>query len=136
MSSSLVRYGRDPMQECQKSDEPVPTSSTSAAPAPSLRETVGRLLITSTADGWTVAGEIDSQNAARLSEALSARPSGNVVLDIGAVSFMDSSGLQSVIDATRRLRAAGGDLTLRHPSGVVARLIEITGLQGFLHVEP
>ena len=135
MSSSSVRYGRDPMQECQKSDEPVPTSA-SPVPATSLGESVGRLLITSTADGWTVAGEIDSQNAARLSEALSARPSGNVVLDIGAVSFMDSSGLQSVIDATRRLRAAGGDLTLRHPSGVVARLIEITGLQGFLHVEP
>ena len=129
------------MKERQKSAEHLPTSSASPGCALPFQEALpfqdsaGRLLVTSTADGWTVAGEIDSQSAARLSEALSTRPSGNLVLDIGAVSFIDSSGLQSVIDATNRLRAAGGDLTLRHPSRVVTRLIEITGLEGFLRVE-
>lgn len=129
------------MQERQKSDEHMPTSASPGCARPfqealRVQESVGRLLVTSTADGWTVAGEIDSQSAARLSEALSTRPSGNLVLDVGAVSFIDSSGLQSVIDATRRLRAAGGDLTLRRPARVVTRLIEITGLKGFLHIEP
>ena len=96
---------------------------------------IDRLEIAPTPDGWIVIGEIDSHAAPILSEALLERSSGDLVLDIASVTFMDSSGLQSVIDATRRLRAAGGDLTLRNPGPAVVRLLQVTGLQGFLRVE-
>ena len=96
----------------------------------------GRLRITSFEDGWTVSGEVDSHTVSQLRTALQGIPSpGTVVLDIGGVSFMDSSALQAVIEITRQRRGDGGDLILRHPAAVVRRLIEITGLESFLRIE-
>ena len=83
-------------------------------------------------DGTHVVG-IDL-GGTRLRVAL-ADSSGDVVLDLDGVTFMDSSGLQCVIDATRHLRANDGDLTLRRPGPAVRRLIEITGLDTYLRVD-
>ena len=94
----------------------------------------GRLRIAATAVGWLLSGEIDSSTAPALCVAL-ADSSGDVVLDLDGVTFMDSSGLQCVIDATRHLRANDGDLTLRRPGPAVRRLIEITGLDTYLRVD-
>ena len=92
------------------------------------------LRIAATASGWLLSGEIDSATAPALSVAL-ADSSGDVVLDLEGVTFMDSSGLQCVIDATRHLRANDGDLTLRRPGPAIRRLIEITGLGTYLRVD-
>lgn len=97
-------------------------------------ETDGRLRLTATDDGWLLSGEIDSYTAPALSVRL-ADSAGDVVLDLEGVTFMDSSGLQCVVDATRHLRASNGDLTLRRPGPAVRRLIEVTGLDTYLRVD-
>ncbi|MER7515522.1 STAS domain-containing protein [Streptomyces sp. NPDC126499] len=52
----------------------------------------------------------------------------HLVLDLSALSFMDSSGLNVVIKAVREARERGGDVHLVAPTPAVRRLLEITGL--------
>lgn len=52
----------------------------------------------------------------------------SIVLDFGAVSFVDSAGLRVIADTHRRLQDAGGGLTVRHPSAGLMRLLTLTGL--------
>jgi len=81
-------------------------------------------------DGTTVvtaSGEIDMATAPELRECL-AETAGKVVVDLRAVSFLDSSGIGALAEARSRLTDAGGDLTLRKPQGVVRTALEIVGL--------
>ena len=79
----------------------------------------------------TAKGEIDAVSAETLSVRLSELIDDGarvIVLDAGAVSFMDSSGLRVIIGAANRLRALGGQLFIEGMSGAVQRVLEITGL--------
>jgi anti-anti-sigma factor len=58
-----------------------------------------------------------------------------VVLDLAALDFMDASGLRVIAGAARRLEPLGGKLTIRHPSALVRRLLDITGLVAVVHLE-
>ncbi|HEX2024066.1 MAG TPA: STAS domain-containing protein [Acidimicrobiales bacterium] len=58
-----------------------------------------------------------------------------VVLDMAEVTFIDSVGLAAIVAATKRLAAHGGTLSVRRPSAHVHKLLEITGLTGFVPVE-
>ena len=73
------------------------------------------------------AGEIDMASAPRLRECLSLL-SGSIVVDLHAVSFLDSTGIGVLIDADNRLREDGGDLRLYQPRGIVRTAIEVVGL--------
>jgi anti-anti-sigma factor len=55
-------------------------------------------------------------------------PASVITVDMSGVSFMDSSGLRVLMDATTRAREGGGDLIVARPSAAVARLVEISGL--------
>jgi anti-sigma B factor antagonist len=62
-----------------------------------------------------VGGEVDVYTAPRLRERLVElveAGSRSVVVDLGRVEFLDSTGLGVLIGALKRLRAAGGDLAL------------------------
>ena len=72
-------------------------------------------------------GEIDMASAPRLRECLSLL-SGIVVVDLRAVSFLDSTGISVLIGEHNRLLDDGGDLRLREPQGIVRTAIEILGL--------
>ncbi|MEU2111065.1 STAS domain-containing protein [Streptomyces sp. NPDC019507] len=79
----------------------------------------------------TIRGELDVDTATLLhhhlaNQALHGRR--HLVLDLSAVGFMDSSGLNVLIRATRETRATGGDLHLAAPTPPVAKLFELTGL--------
>jgi anti-sigma B factor antagonist len=87
-----------------------------------------QLDIAATAKGWKLNGEVDAHTAPALAAALAELPSGVVTLDMADVSFMDSSGLRVLMEATTRARDGGGDLTVSNPSPAVARLVEISGL--------
>jgi anti-sigma B factor antagonist len=50
-----------------------------------------------------------------------------LVIDLGAVEFIDSSGLRSLLAASRRASERGGSVVLRRPSTGVKRLLSITG---------
>jgi anti-anti-sigma factor len=85
-------------------------------------------------DGTTVvtaAGEIDMSSAPKLREAL-VSAEGRIVVDLRAVSFLDSSGITVLTDAIRRLDESGGSLTLRKPQGIVRRALEIVRLADWI----
>lgn len=76
-----------------------------------------------------VAGEIDMLCAAELDAALDplVDAGGTVVLDLRRVTFMDSTGLRSILRAATRLKQRGM-VVLRDPQPIVVRLLEVTGL--------
>ncbi len=86
-------------------------------------------------DSWTVltvTGEIDIATAGSLDEEIDGLLAGGtsqLVLDLSPVSFMDSTGLRSVITAQQQLESSGGSLAVVLGPGPVSRLFEVTGLR-------
>ena len=56
------------------------------------------------------------------------------VVDLAGVSFIDSSGLRVLVQDHQTRTEAGESLRLRAPSAAVQRLLEISGLSGYLDV--
>lgn len=85
-----------------------------------------------------VIGELDCSTAdvlaQRLEDLLEDQGNLSVVLDLGDMTFVDSSGLSVFVTAFRHLRARGGDLTLRRPSASTRKVFEITGLHRVLPI--
>jgi anti-anti-sigma factor len=78
-----------------------------------------------------ISGEIDLTSAPRLEDevtGLIGDSVSNLTIELGGVSFMDSTGLRVLLKASKLLEGAGGNLVLRHPSDPVRRLLEISGL--------
>ena len=76
----------------------------------------------------TVRGEIDLETNAQLRTVLAELGSENSVsLDLGDVTYIDSTGLRVLLSARDAARQAGGDLRVSATSSIVSRLIEITG---------
>ena len=93
-----------------------------------------RLDIARDVDGALIlAGEIDSYTAPDLAERLAEDPPIEVV-DVGGVTFIDSSGLRVLVETHQTRTANGSRLVLRAPSAAVQRLLEISGLAGHLDV--
>jgi len=59
-----------------------------------------------------------------------------LVLDLAALSFMDSSGLSVLIEAWRLATSEGGSVTLAAPQPPVARILRTTGLDRRIKVYP
>ena len=78
-----------------------------------------------------VAGEIDLATRDQLRECL-APLHGNVVVDLSAVTFLDSSGIATIVAQASRMADEGATLKLRGASSVVARVLHITGLDDLI----
>jgi anti-sigma B factor antagonist len=75
-------------------------------------------------------GELDMATRARVESALiRAEDSGASVieLDLGGLTFMDSSGVHVALDASRRSREKGYSLVVLGGSESVRRVFELTG---------
>ena len=83
----------------------------------------------------TVRGDLDMGTIGELTEALEGLE-GTVVLVLDEVTFLDSSGLQGLVDAHQVARERGDDLILRRPSPPVCRVLEMTDLNGVFVIEP
>jgi anti-sigma B factor antagonist len=59
-----------------------------------------------------------------------------LVIDLFAVTFLDSSGLGALVGALRRLRERGGSLRIVRPQTPAARIFELTGLGEVLDLYP
>ena len=81
-----------------------------------------------------VAGEIDLLTAPRLAAALSDDEFDALVLDLGNVSFISSTGLGVIVSTHRRLSRRDGGLVLAAVGGEVGLLLEITGLDEVVRV--
>lgn len=87
------------------------------------------LTVHSDASGVIVVhGDIDVAGGPILEAAIRERENdGPVVIDLGGVFFIDSSGLRSLLGASRRARDRGTTVTLRRVGSEVLRLLQITG---------
>jgi anti-sigma B factor antagonist len=86
----------------------------------------------------TASGEIDLLAAPALRTALlDAAQSGapEVALHMAAVSFIDSTGLSVIVQAWRRLDAAGRHLIMASASASVTRVITTSGLTDLLGLD-
>ena len=80
-----------------------------------------------------VQGEIDLETSPELSAVLAGlEPPGDVDLDLGSVTYIDSTGLRALLSARDAAIEAGGTLRVSAMSSIVARLIEITGCNELL----
>jgi anti-anti-sigma factor len=76
-----------------------------------------------------VAGELDLNTAPTLTARIRAvRVVGDLLVDLGEVSFMDSRGMQALLDAQRELRRHGADLVLGDVSPPARKVLELTQL--------
>jgi anti-anti-sigma factor len=84
----------------------------------------------------SVGGEVDLGTAGELSDYLvdAMRQAGpHLVLDLGDVSFMDSTGLKVLLATHKRVQLLGGHLALAAPGRSVRKVLAVTGLdQTFL----
>jgi len=97
-----------------------------------VRRVVGRTQV-------VVAGELDDATASILRERLvqvTANLVGDLVLDIGLLTFVDSTGLALFVAQHKKLQSTGSNLIILSPSPMARRLFEITGLNQILAIEP
>ena len=86
-------------------------------------------------NGWTtveVDGGVDVHTAPMIRDAVfTLLDEGHIhfVLDLGFVSFMDSTGLGAVIATTKRVRGRGGSLRIACATRRVLRVFEIAALR-------
>ena len=82
-----------------------------------------------------VAGELEFATAAPLRTSLQDLAQENVhaiVLDLGGVAFVDSTGISLLLQAKQRFEAQGCSFALRNLRPPVRRVFEIAGLDSLL----
>src|SRR3954463_12782690 len=74
-------------------------------------------------------GELDVASVGTLRSFLGALPTGRraLVVDLGGLEFMDSTGLAVLLEAHARHDRNGGDLRVRAAAGRIRALLERTG---------
>ena len=87
----------------------------------------------------SIAGDIDALTADESNAFLTAQlDSGReqLVLDLGRVELMSSSGIRLLLEIVKKSREQGGDLRLAQAPAGVTRTLEITGLARILKAYP
>lgn len=76
-----------------------------------------------------LAGEIDHDAAQslrmQLDDALVSRSPRTLIIDLGGVGFMDSSGVGLILGRGRHIGALGGRLTVQNPPRAVRRMLDL-----------
>jgi len=84
-------------------------------------------------------GEVDAANAEALTRRLQLEceqiRAERVVIDVGRVTFIDSTGLAMLITTSRALDATGTELIVRHPSRMLQKLFDITGVGSLFTIQ-
>lgn len=87
-----------------------------------------------------VAGELDLDTAGSFEDALSRALEAaetRVVVDLTGATFMDSSGVNSLVSRTREFREAGGEVPLAVGDDQrIFNVLSVCGLDGLLGVHP
>jgi anti-sigma B factor antagonist len=80
-------------------------------------------------------GELDAYAAPDLESAFSQLDGdGRLVVDLAAVSFLDSTALGAVVRSVREVDERGGEVLVVLPQGAARRIFEITTLDSALPV--
>ncbi len=102
----------------------------------------GALTISSVVEDGTVRialeGELDLAGARQMEESLAAAeregPS-RLIVDLGRLAFIDSTGLRLLLQADARAKEGGYELVLRPGEPAVQRAFEVTGALAVLRFE-
>lgn len=84
-----------------------------------------------------LSGEVDVSNVPSLSSALRSTAVGRaaVLLDLGALEFIDVAGMRAIHRTAQGLAARGGELMVLSPRPLVARMIAMMGMDGLVRME-
>jgi anti-anti-sigma factor len=84
----------------------------------------------------TLNGDFDVADGSQLAAVvqLAFSMSEHTVLDMGQVTFMDSTLVNCLVDASRTAEARRGSFTVVNPSRLVLRLLELTRLDTVLSI--
>jgi len=87
-------------------------------------------------DRFRLSGELDMASAPTLEDALMpvAEANGRLTLDLGELSFIDSSGIRSFVELSGKLNASAPLVLTNVPAGV-RRLLDIVGLETLPNIE-
>jgi anti-anti-sigma factor len=83
----------------------------------------------------SVSGELDISNVGTLEHAVATALAGNperIIFDLSGLRFIDSAGIAVLI----RTAGKGSAVQLRRPTESVRRVVELTGLERLLTIEP
>jgi anti-sigma B factor antagonist len=83
-------------------------------------------------------GELDMSSAPLLTrelEEVESREPREITLDLAELSFMDVTGLRTILDAARRARRAGRSVVIANPLPHIVRLLELTAIDQTLQVQ-
>lgn len=58
-----------------------------------------------------------------------------VILDLGALTFIDSTGLRAVVRGLNALRSSGADMAVRSPNAAARKLLRISNLARVLEIQ-
>ena len=86
-----------------------------------------------------VSGEVDVYTAPALRDRIADLLDGGqqqLIIDLGGVEFLDSTGLGVLVAGLNRAREVGGSLSLVCPQERVLKLFRITGLDEVFTVHP
>ena len=85
----------------------------------------------------SVTGEIDLYTAPKLQSELMTALAGNpvrLIVDMSAVDFCDSTGINVLLAAHRQARERGGELQLAGPGSATRKVLQVTGLESVFTV--
>jgi anti-sigma B factor antagonist len=85
-----------------------------------------------------LSGELDATTAAaarRIIETDAVERGGDVVLDLGAVTFIDSAGLVALARMAGRVREEGRRLVVANPTEFTDRLLRVTSVVDLVDIE-
>lgn len=82
----------------------------------------------------TVRGDVDLTNAEELGRQLEAAAAEerDVVVDLGGVTFLDSTGIRTLVNAYRAARRRGRWISISGARDWVARMLDVTGVAGLM----
>lgn len=84
------------------------------------------------------AGEIDLATSPTLREVMveAVESQRHLIVDLSAVSFLDSTGLSVLLRTNQRIAATHKSMSLVGPTGIVAKVLRITGVDQAIPVHP
>jgi anti-anti-sigma factor len=83
-----------------------------------------------------LAGEVDVAASGAVRSRVDAAAGGPLVVDLSAVTFVDSSGLRELLRARMECERLGGRLVLAGVPPVVERLFDLTGTAAMFEIAP
>lgn len=85
----------------------------------------------------TVRGDLDLATVPELRNELEAalEAGGAIVVALDECTFLDSSALKAIADASRAADEAGVEFAILRPSAQVARVLELSGLAAVVTIE-